>query len=184
MRRDIKALKVGNSFIPSLTFVRRGKVWRICCFTAHISPHTFCCCQSIWRQFKERGRGCTVSKAAFHTAHIFFFTSSHLVFCLHGDGATGASETTNACRTLSDGQEEQQQFTELCSRLPSITSKCPRVAAPLWSVKPCEYSRPCFSCRKLCGRTSAGLLLQSAPTVYHYTRLASTRLFFFSEFFL
>lgn len=43
-----------------------------------------------------------VSKAAFNTAQVFFFffTSSHLVFCLHGDGATGASETTNACETL------------------------------------------------------------------------------------
>lgn len=116
-----------------------------------------------------------VSKAAFHTARVGFF------FYVFAPGLLFAWRRRN--RRLRNNKKKQQQFTELCSRLPSIPSKCRRVAAPRWSVKPRGYSGPCFSCRKLCGRTPAGLLLQSAPTVYHYTRLASARFCFFSPSF-
>lgn len=128
----------------------REKFERICCFTAHVSPHAFCSCQRIWRQLKEQGRSRTSSRAAFHAAHslffFFFFFFSHVF-------APGLLFTWR--RRL----PKQQMFADAFRRarndsggLPSCAPDSHRfrqnVGALLWSVKPRECSRPCFSCRK------------------------------------
>lgn len=99
MQRNVKALKVGNSFVPSLTFVRRMTAGKFGAFVVLL--HAFLLTPSaVVKAFGAdlKNEVAKVSKAAFHTARVlvFFLTSTHLVFSLHGGGATGACETTNA----------------------------------------------------------------------------------------
>lgn len=94
MQRNVKALKVGNSFVPSLTFVRRMTAGKFGAFVVLL--HAFLLTHSaVVKAFGAdlKNEVAKVSKAAFHTARVLFFflTSTHLVFSLHG-----ASETTNA----------------------------------------------------------------------------------------
>lgn len=101
VQRNIKALKVGNSFIPSLTSVRRMTAGKLGGFVVLL--HTFLLTHSavvkaFGADLKNEVAVALCPRPRFTLRTVVFSTSSHLVFCLHGDGATGASETTNACK--------------------------------------------------------------------------------------
>lgn len=128
MQRNVKALKVGNSFVPSLTFVRRMTAGKFGAFVVLL--HAFLLTPSaVVKAFGGdlKNEVAKVSKAAFHTARVLvFFFNVYAPGLFFAWRRRNRRLRNNKCfrRKLSDGQEKkQQQFTELCPRLPSIPSK-------------------------------------------------------------